>query len=189
MMFTVRPETLLPLVGLLQFAAVGAIIMAGGSFMLQARRFASRCFAGGIAFAALDAFVVRYLAIHPQVSVFDLGVVFAGILAIVTFICGYPRAATAIAGLAVAKFVLWLVALQALSVAPWWAVVVIAIVAAPFALLAGIWLLQRTIEWVFGHEVAAHVTANYLIRLLDSTGRGIVWVLAAPFRWSRARTR
>jgi len=181
----VHSQTLLPLAALLETAAVCIIVLAGLAFMFQARHLAVRVLMGGIALAVLGAIATRFLSVQSDVSLLDLGVAVALVAAIIAYIAGWPRTAAAIVGVALLKWILWFLALQALSVAPWWAKVILAVVAAPLVLLAAIWILQHAIKIFFGREVAAHVSATYLTRTLDSVGRGILWVLTSPRRLLR----
>ncbi len=46
----------------------------------------------------------------------------------------------------------------------------------------GLLMLDRILTWVYGKSVGGHVTAIYLVRVIDAIGRGLVFCVVWLFR-------
>ena len=100
-------------------------------------------------------------------------------IGVVALILGFRRTGF---GLVVPSLVQWLVLPVVAPQLGRLPLLLVALGAPVVILFAALRILQGGVNVAYGEKVGERVTSIYLVRLLDSIGRGIVWLLAAPFR-------
>jgi hypothetical protein len=171
-----------PLAPVLLLTAVLVIVAAGVSLIFQSRRLGLRLLLGGVALAVMGALLTQALSSGARVPLSLVGDIIAGLAIVAAILAGTFRAA--LAGIAF-LLVCWMVAPlvpAAVSIIPLWLILVAVV---PAIVFGGIWLLQHVLRAIYGDDAAAHVTGEYLVRVLDGLALFLGRVLAFPFRLLR----
>jgi hypothetical protein len=166
----------------LMTGAVIAFAMAGLAMIIQAKGLASKALLVGIALTLAASLGGRAIASVSSLSPMTLLIAGSALLGVLVLLRGGVRLALSLLWPAVSNWALWPILWP--YVREDWPLIMLSV--APFTVFILIWLLQKVLRPIYGEHVADHVAATYMVRTLDASGRGVGWLVAAPFRvlWS-----